>query len=105
MDNSRLIQLCSEGDKEAISILYRRYGLSMARVIQRYVGHSAAAKDILHDGFLVILGRISEVRQPQKLEYWMGTVMKNLCLKYLSDMDVLEIIKNEDEIPDNTAYR
>lgn len=100
MDNSRLIQLCSEGDKEAISILYRRYGPSMARVIQRYVGHSAAAKDILHDGFLVILGRISEVRQPQKLEYWMGTVMKNLCLKYLSDMDVLEIIKNEDEIPD-----
>lgn len=100
MDNSRLIQLCSEGDKEAISILYRRYGSSMARVIQRYVGHSAAAKDILHDGFLVILGRISEVRQPQKLEYWMGTVMKNLCLKYLSDMDVLEIIKNEDEIPD-----
>ena len=72
----------------------------MARVIQRYVGHSPAAKDILHDGFLVILGRISEVRQPQKLEYWMGTVMKNLCLKYLSDMDVLEIIKNEDEIPD-----
>lgn len=100
MDNSRLIQLCSEGDKEAISILYRRYGSSMARVIHRYVGHSAAAKDILHDGFLVILGRISEVRQPQKLEYWMGTVMKNLCLKYLSDMDVLEIIKNEDEIPD-----
>ena len=100
MDNSRLIQLCSEGDKEAISILYRRYGPSMARVIQRYVGHSPAAKDILHDGFLVILGRISEVRQPQKLEYWMGTVMKNLCLKYLSDMDVLEIIKNEDEIPD-----
>ena len=32
MDNSRLIQLCSEGDKEAISILYRRYGPSMARV-------------------------------------------------------------------------
>lgn len=100
MDNSRLIQLCSEGDKEAISILYRRYGPSMARVIQHYVGHSPAAKDILHDGFLVILGRISEVRQPQKLEYWMGTVMKNLCLKYLSDMDVLEIIRNEDEIPD-----
>ena len=71
MDNSRLIQLCSEGDKEAISILYRRYGPSMARVIQRYVGHSPAAKDILHDGFLVILGRISEVRQPQTLEYWM----------------------------------
>lgn len=52
MDNSRLIQLCSEGDKEAISILYRRYGPSMARVIQRYVGHSPAARDILHDGFL-----------------------------------------------------
>ena len=100
MDNEELIKLCAVGDKQAIDLLYRRYGASMLRVIARYVSDGARAEDILHDGFIVILTRIDEVRQPERLEYWMGTVMKNLCIKYLSEVDVLEILENDNEVPD-----
>lgn len=100
MDNEELIKMCAIGDKEAIAILYRRYGPSMLRVIARYVSDEARAEDILHDGFIVILTRIGEVRQPERLEFWMGTVMKNLCIKYLSEVDVLEILEDENNVPD-----
>lgn len=92
--------MCAIGDKEAIAILYRRYGPSMLRVIARYVSDEARAEDVLHDGFIVILTRIGEVRQPERLEFWMGTVMKNLCIKYLSEVDVLEILEDENNVPD-----
>lgn len=100
MDNEQLIRRCAVGDKEAIAILYRRYGSSMLRVISRYIADMARAEDVLHDGFIVILTRIGEVRQPDRLEFWMGTVMKNLCLKYLSEVDVLEILEDENDVPD-----
>ncbi len=100
MDNEQLIKLCAVGDKDAIAILYRRYGSSMLRVISRYIVDEARAEDVLHDGFIVILTRIGEVRQPERLEFWMGTIMKNLCIKYLSQVDVHEILEDEGNVPD-----
>lgn len=97
MDTAKIIEQCAAGHREAMASLYRAYSPRMLRLILRYVNDPAAAEDILHDGFIVILSHISEVRNPDRLEYWMGTIMKNLALQYLSRIEVATILEEEDE--------
>jgi len=100
MDNASLIEQCSSGSKEAMESLYCRYSMRMMRVIRRYVSDTQCSEDILHDGFVLIFTHISEVRQPERLEFWMGTIMKNLCLNYLSNLDVKTMLDEEVELPE-----
>lgn len=100
MDNASLIEQCSHGSKEAMESLYCCYSRRMMRVIHRYVSDSKCAEDILHDGFVLIFTHISEVRQPDRLEFWMGTIMKNLCLNYLSSLDVMTLLDDDIELPE-----
>lgn len=100
MDNATLIEHCMRGDKTAMESLYCRFSMRMMRVIRRYVGDAKSAQDILHDGFVLIFTHIGEVRNPEKLEFWMGTVMKNLCLRYLEHLDLTTILDEEVDLPD-----
>lgn len=100
MDNASLIEKCSAGSKEAMESLYCRYSGRMMKLIHRYVSDGKGVEDILHDGFVLIFTHISEVRQPEKLEFWMGTIMKNLCLNYLSNLDVMTILDEDVELPE-----
>ena len=97
MDTATIIEHCAAGDRDAMSSLYRAYSPRMLRLILRYVNDPAAAEDILHDGFIIILSHISEVRNPERLEYWMGTIMKNLAIQYLSRIEIATILEKEDE--------
>lgn len=100
MENTRIIELCADGDKDAMEQLYRRYAHRMMRIIKRYIADEAAAEDVLHDGFVVVYTRIGEVRSHDRLEYWMGTIMKNLCLNYLKQLDLTTILNEETDMPD-----
>lgn len=100
MDNSDIIRLCAAGDRDAMELLYRRYSRKMMSLIRRYVSDPAAAEDILHDGFIVIFTRIRDVRNEDKLEYWMGKIMKNLSLNYLAGLDITQILDEEQDIPE-----
>ena len=68
-----LLERCKKGDKDS---------KRMMCVICHYIPDLNAARDILHDGFLIIFSRINQLRDAEKLEYWMGTIMKNLALQY-----------------------
>lgn len=100
MDNASLIEQCSHGSREAMESLYCCYSRRMMRVIHRYVRDRKCAEDILHDGFVLIFTHISEVRQPERLEFWMGTIMKNLCLNYLGSLDVMTLLDEDIELPE-----
>ncbi len=100
MDNSDIIRLCAAGDREAMALLYRRYSHKMLSLIRRYISDTAAAEDILHDGFIIIFTRIKDVRSEDKLEYWMGKIMKNLSLNYLGGLDIMQILDEEHDIPE-----
>jgi RNA polymerase sigma factor (sigma-70 family) len=58
----------------------------MMKVIRQYVADYDMAQDVLHDGFLVILSQIQNLRNAETLEYWMATIMKNLSLHCLSQI-------------------
>lgn len=103
MDNKELVELLKQGDRTAFALLYRTYSEKMARICLRYVSDRQAVQDLVHDGFIIIFTSIGTLRQPDKLESWMGMIMKNLSLKYLSRCDAsantipLSDITEEDE--------
>ena len=101
MDTVKLIGPCAAGDRDAMARLYHAYSGRMLKLIERYVNEPSAAEDILHDGFLVIFSHISELRAPEKLEYWMGTIMKNLAIQYLSRIEVATVLEDMDEPADS----
>lgn len=95
-----LLKRCKKGDKEALGLLYTTYSRRMMRVICYYISDLDAAQDILHDGFLIIFSRINQLRNAEKLEYWMGTIMKNLALQYLKEQDFIQLLPEEYDTPD-----
>ncbi|MDE5585045.1 MAG: sigma-70 family RNA polymerase sigma factor [Muribaculaceae bacterium] len=97
IDNQTLVEECRSGDKDAMSILYTRFAPRMLHVITRYVSDRSSAHDILHDGFIAAFTRIDSLRNPEHIEVWLATIMKNLSLKYLQAQTVTSILE---EIPE-----
>ena len=97
INNRSLWEECKRGDKEALNLFYTRFAPRMLAVIHRYVGTAREAEDILHDGFIIAFTRLSSLRNPDHMEYWLATIMKNLSLQFLHSQDVATLI---DELPD-----
>lgn len=97
IDDAALVEECKSGDRDAMSALYERYSSRMLHIIRRYVNDDAACHDILHDGFIVAFTRLDNLRSPERFEYWLATIMKNLSLKFLQSQDIVTILH---EIPD-----
>lgn len=95
-----LLERCKKGDKEALELLYTTYSRRMMRVIYHYIHDLDAAQDILHDGFLIIFSSINQLRNAEKLEYWMGTIMKNLALHHLKKQDFIQLLEEDYDTPD-----
>jgi RNA polymerase sigma-70 factor (ECF subfamily) len=65
-----------------------------------YTGNVDISKDLVHDGFIIIFTSIGSLRNPEKLESWMGRIMKNLSLKYLQQNKNIPIVNiSEEQIP------
>lgn len=92
MDKMEFIDLCKKGDEQALSLLYKTYSDKMMKICLRYVSDRQVAQDLLHDGFIIIFTSIETLRYPEKLESWMGMIMKNLSLRYLNQRNTINTI-------------
>lgn len=86
MDKKELVDLCKKRDERALSLLYSTYSNRLMKICLRYIADKQIAQDLLHDGFIIIFTSIDSLRSPEKLESWMGMIMKNLSLKYLNEL-------------------
>lgn len=92
MTQEELVEACKIGDKSAQAELYTLYSKKMLRICQRYVTDQSAAEDIMHDGFVIIFTSLHTLRTSDKLEYWMGSIMRNLALYHLNRHKQIEMI-------------
>lgn len=92
MNNKELVELCKKGNEQALGLLYKTYADKMLKICSYYVTDKQAAQDILHDGFIVIMSSIHSLRSPNKLESWMGKIMRNLSLRYLEQYNTTTTI-------------
>lgn len=85
MDLGRLITQCQNGDREAFGTLYQTYLIPMRKVVTYFIHDSETVWDILHDGFLIAFVSIDSLKNAQKVEAWLTSIMKNLALQYLKE--------------------
>lgn len=100
IDNQTLVDECRSGDRDAMSILYTRFAPRMLHLISRYVSDRDTAHDILHDGFVAAFTRLDTLRDSERLDFWLATIMKNLSLKYLQAQTVASILNEIPDTPD-----
>ena len=104
MDKRYLIQLCQSGDREAFGILYKTYLAPMYEIVAYYVHNHDAVWDILHDGFLIAFASIASLKNAEKVDAWLTSIMKNLSLQYLKDeASHVSVPMSDIAIPDNVV--
>lgn len=109
MDKKELIERCKEGDGQALGLLYQTYAGRMMKICTYYVPDRQVAQDLLHDGFIIIFTSIHALQSPDRLESWMGTIMKNLSISYLKQRNIRDSLfipleeVGEDEEPMDVA--
>lgn len=108
MTKEELVNLCKEGDKQALSLLYTTYANKMKRICSQYISNKQTVNDLLHDGFIIIFTSIHTLRSPEKLESWIGKIMKNMSLRYLEQSHSTTFVSleeiEESEVPQAQSY-
>ncbi|GAB6013095.1 RNA polymerase sigma factor [Viscerimonas tarda] len=102
MEELQLIAGCKEKNRECQKYLYEKYARSMYGICLRYAPDSAAAEDLLHDGFIKIFSVIDSYSGKGSFEGWMKRVFINLALERIRKEKSSIITEELTEIPDLT---
>ena len=85
MTRRQIVEGCKRRDPASVEALYHAYSARLMGICRHYVSSQEVAEDLLHDAFMVILSSIGSLRNPDKLEAWMGVIVKNIALDYLKE--------------------
>ncbi len=93
---SKLIDLCKEGNRIAQKTVYDRLAPKMFPVCIRYVGDRGVAEDMLQDGFVTLFSKLDTYKGDGSFEGWARKVFVNTCLMYLRKKDALKMSEDID---------
>ena len=82
MDTHKLISRCKAGERQALHLLYEQYRPRLLSICRQYTKGDDVAEDLLHDAFVVILTSLDQLRDADKLDSWMTTIVRNLGFHY-----------------------
>ncbi len=82
LDERVLIKRCLADDRVAITELYQRYSGVLYAICLRYTSGREDANDLLHDGFIRILQKMSEFRFEGSFEGWLKRVMVTMAINF-----------------------
>ena len=86
-DKEKLISRCKTGDRQALNLLYTHYRPYLLNICKHYAKEDHVAEDLLHDAFIVILTSLDKLRDTDKLEAWMTTIVRNVGYHYWKHLD------------------
>ena len=107
MNRRQIVEGCKRGDPACVEALYNAYSAKLMGICRHYVSSQDVAKDLFHDAFLVILSSIGSLRNPDKLDAWMGVIVKNIALDYLKDSKHFTHPNTDvemEDVPEESAY-
>ena len=107
MDKRQLVDGCKRGDPVSVEALYRGYSGKLMGICRHYVDSQEVAEDLLHDAFIVILSSIGQLKNPDKLDAWMGVIVKNMAIDYLKESQHFTHPQEDldmEDVPDEPLY-
>ena len=87
METQELISRCKAGERQALHLLYEQYRPRLLNVCRLYAKGDGVAEDLLHDAFVVILTSLNQLRNDDKLESWMVTIVRNVGYHYKMQLE------------------
>ena len=82
LNKTELISRCKAGDRHALDLLYQQYRSGLLKICKQYTKDDNVAEDLMHDAFVVILTSLDKLKQTDKLETWMTSIVKNVAYHY-----------------------
>ena len=107
MNRRQIVEGCKHGDPASVEALYNACSAKLMGICRHYVSSQDMAEDLFHDAFLVILSSIGSLRNPDKLDAWMGVIVKNIALDYLKDSKHFthpDTDMEMEDVPEEPAY-
>lgn len=86
-EKDELISRCKAGDRQALNLLYCHYRPYLLNICKHYAKEDHVAEDLLHDAFIVILTSLDKLRDTDKLEAWMTTIVRNVGYHYWKHLE------------------
>ena len=87
MDAQTLISRCKAGERQALHLLYEQYRPRLLSICRQYAKGDDGAEDLLHDAFVIILTSLNQLRDDDKLESWMATIVRNVGYHYKKHLE------------------
>lgn len=87
MEAVELISRCKAGERQALHLLYQQYKPKLLKICRHYTKDQDVAEDLLHDAFVIILTSLEKLENPEKLESWMATIVRNTGYHYCEHLE------------------
>ncbi|MDR0232218.1 MAG: sigma-70 family RNA polymerase sigma factor [Dysgonamonadaceae bacterium] len=97
MEELSLINDCIKGESGAQKQLYEKYAPAMMGICLRYVHERETARDLMHDGFVVLFTKIHTYSGNGSFPAWVKKIFVNTALEYLRKNDILRFSTDIDD--------
>ena len=84
-NDEELVKRHLSGDKDAFSVLIKKYTGAVYSVILSRIPNNSAAEDLAQQTFLTALKSIKNIRDPGKFGCWIYGVARNTCLDWFRE--------------------
>jgi RNA polymerase sigma factor (sigma-70 family) len=99
-----LVQQAQTGDGTAYEMLINRHYRKIYAVCLGIVVNPHDAQDLSQETMLAGFVKIGHLRQPERFQYWLIEVAKNLCFDWLrKQKQAQKFIENHPAIPEKTC--
>ena len=109
MEKTELIRKCKAGEQEALHLLYQQYRTRLLTVCRHYTKDEDTAEDLLHDAFVIILTSLDRLKDSDRLEAWMTTIVRHVGYHYRErlkkEQTTLQTMRGEVMGGDKTSSR
>ena len=82
LEATELISRCKAGNRQALHLLYEQHKPRLLNICKQYAREDGVAEDLLHDAFVIILTSLDKLEDPEKLESWMTSIVRNVGYHY-----------------------
>lgn len=91
-----------DGDHWAEDVLFRRFAPEIARTVERLLGSSADADDIVQETFLAALDELSDLRDPRAFRGWVLQIAVRKTHRRFRRRKLMRLLGLDRSVPDRT---
>ena len=101
---AEIIERCLKNDALAQKQMYEWLAPRMFAVCLRYVGDKEEARDVLHDSFITLYGKLGSYKGEGSFEGWARRIFITTALMHLRKKDALRHSEQLDDISQEITY-